>query len=299
MAVVCVFAVVARGARGGFAIALGAAAAISAVCLPFFVAAPAQMWRMVVLDQVGRDQGASLLLRAAQIVTMGRVPSGIAAHVVVVLAVVAFVACSVIAWRAKPFRVVVPLLASMVALLLVSPIFFPHYLGTLAVPTALLAGVVTGVLDARPQPVAWRLAIAVAGCLALAVDAVALSRIRSGDPIPAPLRAAVRPLPGCVTSDDPNNLLGLGLVGRNVERGCALVVDLGGYSHDLSQGSTVSRRRNLPWQRFVLQYLGSGQHALVTRFGRGEGLAPATAAEIESWPVRLRVEDLELRQPPG
>lgn len=299
LAVVCVFVVVARGARGGLAIALGAAAALSAVCLPFFLAAPAQMWRMVVLDQVGRDQGAGLVRRAAQIVTMGRVPGGSAAHVLVVLAVVAFVACSVVAWRAKPFRVVVPLLASMVGLLLVSPIFYPHYLGTLAVPMALLAGTVTGVLVARPRPVGWRLAVALAGCLALAADALALSRIQSGDPVPAQLRAVVRPMPGCVTSDDPNNLLALGVVGQNVARGCALVVDLGGYSHDLSQGSPVSRRRNLAWQRVVVEYLGSGRHALVTRFGRGQGLTPATAAEIESWPVRLRVEDFELRQPPG
>ena len=49
---------------------------------------------------------------------------------------------------------------------------------------------------------------------------------------------------GCLTSDDPNNLLAVGIVGRNFARGCPLVVDLGGYSHDLSRGPPSRRGRN-------------------------------------------------------
>ena len=131
------------------------------------------------------------------------------------------------------------------------------------------------------------------------IDVWALSRIRSGDAVPAELVEVVRPAPGCLTSDDPNNLLAVGIVGRNIARGCPLVVDLGGYSHDLSRGATVRRGRNAAWQQMVLEYLGSGELALATRFAHGRGLTAATAAEIESWPLRWKVDEFELRQPPN
>lgn len=299
LAVVCVYAVIALGLRRGLAVAVGGALAITAVCLPFFLAAPAEMWRMVVLDQVGRDQGAALMRRAAQIATMGRITEGGAAVAVVVVVLVGLIACSVVAWRVRTHRVVVPLLASTVGLLLVSPIFFPHYLGNVAVPLALLAGVVAGVITAPAGRGSRRAAAVIVLGIVLVVDVLALSRIRSGDSVPAELAEVVQPASGCLTSDDPNNLLAIGVVGRDTLRGCPLVVDLGGYSHDLSRGATVRRGRNAAWQQVVLQYLGSGELALATRFDRGRGLTAATAAEIRSWPVRLDVAGFELRQPPN
>ena len=97
LAVVCVYVVVALGVRRGMAV--GGALAMTAVCLPFFLAAPAEMWRMVVLDQVGRDQATALMLRAAQIATMGRVTDGAGAAVVVLGALAGLTAGSVVAWR--------------------------------------------------------------------------------------------------------------------------------------------------------------------------------------------------------
>ncbi|MET0694446.1 MAG: hypothetical protein ABWY56_10975 [Propionibacteriaceae bacterium] len=294
-----VFAAVTLGARRALAMALGAGIAIVTVCLPFFLAAPSEMWRMVVLDQLARDQSAELMLRAAQIVTMGRVTGGGVAYVLPIVALAGLIGCLVLAWRASQFRVVVPLLASKVALLLAAPIFYPHYLGTVAVPSALLVGVVVGLLTARPERMISRLMVAILGCMALALDAIALSRIQSGDSVPAELSEAVRPAPGCLTSDDPSNLLALGVVGRNLERGCELVVDLGGYSHDLSQDKIVPRSRNAAWQQFAVHYLESGHYALATRFGTGRGFSAATVATIDSWPLRLGVQGYELRQPPG
>ncbi len=298
LAVICVFVAVVLGARRGLVVALGAATVITAVCLPFFLAAPSAMWRMVVLDQLGRDQNTALLERAAEIATMGRVTSGGFGPVAVLLGLVGFLACSLLAWRCRPYRILVPVLASLVALLLLAPIFYPHYLGVLAVPGALLVGVATGVLTDLPRRRGWRLAVAIVGCLALALDVLALSRIRSGDSIPLELAGPVQSATGCLTSDDPNNLLALGVVGRNVDRGCELVVDLGGHSHDLSRGQRIPRSRNPAWQQLVVDYLGSGEYALATRFAEGRGLSTATATEIDSWPVRLHVEEYELREPP-
>jgi alpha-1,2-mannosyltransferase len=266
------------------------------VCLPFFLAAPTQMWRMVVLDQVGRDQGTDLLRRAAEIATMDRL-TGDVASVAVVVVVAGSVACSVVTWRVRSFRVVVPVLLTTVLLLLAAPIFYPHYMGIVAVPAALLVGVTAGVLAKGSRRAAWRSALAVVALVAVTLDVVALSRIRSGDPVPAELAGPVRTAPGCLTSDDPNNLLALGVVGRNVERGCALVVDLGGHSHDLSRGQELPRSRNAAWQRLVVDYLGRGHYTLATRFGPGRGYSKVTVSTIESWPVRVRVESHDLREP--
>lgn len=308
--VVCLCAVAAWGLRRGPVVAASGAVTITVVCLPFFLAAPSQMWRMVVLDQVGRDQETSYRTRASQIATMGQLDEGWVGVIVAAVAAIGFGLCSVIAWRVKTYRVVVPLLAATAALLMVSPIFFPHYLGNVAVPLALLIGVVTGVLIAgaaraggpltpdAPARRGVRRAVLITLGLAVLVDLLALSRLESGRALPAELGELIQPASGCLTSDDPNNLLALGVLGRDIERGCPLVVDLGGYSHDLSRGATVRRGRNEAWQRVVLDYLGSGELAFATRFGRGRGLTSATATEIESWPVVLEVYGFVLREPP-
>jgi hypothetical protein len=175
------------------------------------------------------------------------------------------------------------------------------YLGIVAVPAALLvgvtAGVLAGVLAGGSPHMAWRSALAVAALVAVTLDVVALSRISSGALVPAALTVPVQTAPGCLTSDDPNNLLALGVVGRDVERGCALVVDLGGPSHDLSRGQVIPRSRNAAWQRLVVDYLGSGHYTLATRFGPGRGYSKATVSTIDSWPVRVQAGGHRLREP--
>lgn len=271
LAVVGVFVAVVLGVRRGLALALSAATVLTVVCLPFFLAAPSAMWRMVVLDQIGRDQNTALLAQAAKVATMGRVTGGGVGLVAILVVLVGALACSVVAWRAAPYRVLVPVLLSLIGLLLVAPIFYPHYLGVLAVPAAMLVGAAVGVLTASPRRATWRLVVVIVGCIAAVLDVLALTRIQSGESIPVELAGPVESAAGCLTSDDPNNLLALGVVGRNVHRGCELVVDLGGYSHDLSRGRIVPRGRNAAWQQLVLEYLGGGRYALATRFSEGRG----------------------------
>ena len=306
--VICVFGAIVVSARFGIVTFVAAAGTIGAVCLPFFLSAPEDMWRMVILDQVGRDRGAGVLERVAEIVTMGQPPSGSLLVLASVTAILGLMVACLQLWTIEPLRVAVPILVCTVLLLLASPAFFPHYLAILGVPVAMAAGAMAvGVRPGRTRLArtrsgsirrAGRLAAASIGCSVLVLDVVALTRIESGEVVPASaLNTAVLPAPGCITADDPNTLLALGVVGRNIERRCELVVDLGGYSHHLSRNTTLSRSRNREWQRVVLNYLQSGHYALPTRFGRGSGLSRSTATEIDSWPVRLEVDGYQLRQP--
>src|SRR6478752_4443898 len=59
VATVLVWLLVRRRWRTATQVATGAVAAVTVICLPFFVAAPAQMWRMVVIDQLGRGRSSS------------------------------------------------------------------------------------------------------------------------------------------------------------------------------------------------------------------------------------------------
>ena len=293
---VAVGVVLARGSRAGLAMIAGASAMIVVVCLPYFLAAPSQMWQMVVLDQLGRDHDTALLRRAAQVATMGRVVDGGLALTAVLVAAGLCAVASIVVWRVPGYRLLVPLTLVLVGMLLVAPIFYPHYVAVLAVPVALSLGVIASVVTSWRR--GWRTMIIAVGMTVLLLDATSLAFIRSGDPVPGGLRPAVQAGTGCLTSDDPNNLLALGVVGRNLDRDCPLVVDLGGYSHHLSRGRPIPRSRNTAWQRLVVGYLGSGEQALATRFGRGRGYSRATAAEIEGWPVLVAVDAYELREPP-
>lgn len=293
---VAIGVVLARGSRAGLAMVTAAAAATVVVCLPFFLAAPTQMWQMVVLDQLGRDHDTALLRRAAQVATMGRVVDGGLALTAALVAAGICAVASIVVWRVPGYRLLVPLTLALVGMLLVAPIFYPHYVAVLAVPVALSLGVITSVVASWRR--GWRTMIIAVGVAALLLDATALALVRSGDPVPGELRPAVQTGTGCLTSDDPNNLLALGVVGRNLDRDCPLIVDLGGYSHHLSRGRPMPRSRNPAWQRLVVDYLGSGELALATRFGRGSGYSKATADKIESWPVLLAVDAYELREPP-
>lgn len=67
------------------------------------------------------------------------------------------------------------------------------------------------------------------------------------------LRAAVVRRPGCVTSDHPSRLILMDVLSRNLERGCPLVVDLGGANYDAPDPGRdlESRRKNPVFQHYA------------------------------------------------
>lgn len=87
------------------------------------------------------------------------------------------------------------------------------------------------------------------------------------------------------------------VLGRNLDRGCPLVVDLGGRSYDQPTKANTPRVTNVAWQRYALTYLSSGTYAIIIRFSSGQGFAPASAATVNTWPVVRRVGPFTMRQP--
>src|SRR4051812_22224709 len=210
LAVVFVWQLVEQGRRPALRLAAGAMAAAALVLLPF-AGSGRELFRMVILDQLGRPSEGSFVGRFTGIAGLRPWSPLLGdAATLGVLAVVGAVgsAAVVVAWRTGgPARWYAVLLGTTVLFLLATPPYFEHYPTFAAVPWALvLAVLVSRVpevarrrwLPARPRRAATL--AAVAAFLALWAPA---SRLELGTPFPGPaLEAAVADRP-CVVSDVP------------------------------------------------------------------------------------------------
>jgi alpha-1,2-mannosyltransferase len=275
-------------ARRAGLLLVGAMASATMVCLPFFVAAPGQMWQLVVRNQLLRvPTNSSPLERLTDILGLGHLPLRVTP--LLVIALLAAVAGVVLAWREQQARPAVLLLAAMVIMLLLTPTWFAHYAALSAPVIAITAGAAGQqllYLAKKWQPL--RIGAAALLVTAVLMAALPLALAEVGERFPRrPLTAALASSTGCTTSDYPAALILTDVLSRNLRRGCPLVVDLGGVSHDMaaSGGSRLSRHRNTAFQQYVLAYLASGDRTMVMRFERRAGLSDSTADAIEAWPV--------------
>jgi alpha-1,2-mannosyltransferase len=313
---VVVITVLARRGRRPALWTLGSAlASCTAACLPFFLAAPQQMWQMVVVAQVGRRRADERLsARLDDILGVrewtggsGRWSTWLAVMLVLVLA--ATVICL---FRAE-LRVLAALMITHGALVLYTPMWFLHYAGLTAAPMALTLG---GALAATtlwcrsaaflPPPLTrWAprvlAGVALVGTLALAYPMRHVDLGNKEFPVEQ-LAAGARGQSGCLTTDWPMTLIQLDLLQREIDQGCRFVVDLGGYSYYLidSPYHLESRRKNEDWQALALEYYRSGDAMISVRFSTASGFSKETARTIESWPVIVRADGYVIRRPePG
>lgn len=286
--------------RRALVLVVGAAAAAVAICLPFFLVAPKTMWDMVVGAQLGRprvDVGWST--KAVDTVGLSQIGTGLVPLFVVV---VLLLAVAVVAGlRTATGRLAVALLVVGLGLLALSPAWTVDYASIVAAPVALLGGHAAGVVVAALS----RLALLRVLCLVLVLGGIAGYGVLSsrnttfgGTFAGRSMGQVVADVPGCVTTDDPAVLVVAGVLDRNIQRGCPLMVDLGGYSYYLRPGADlhVSRARNRQWQRYVLDYLRSGEAAVVVRFDNS-ALSRRTRAEVESWPALGSAGPYVVRRP--
>ena len=290
--VVVVWVLAASGLRRALLVIAGVAAGAVVLCLPFFLADPVAMWRMVGADQLGRPgPGAPALSRLSLMVgqsVLHRLEPGSPALVLLVGLVGLGAGAIVMACTSRIGRLAVALLGVSVIMLLLTPSWFAHYSALIAGPAALTvgagAGVALGWVRQRSRGRAIALTVLVAVLLTL--YAVPLVRYTPNRAFPGPqLRTAVATVPGCVTADDTSTLILLNALGRNLDRGCVLVVDLGGHSYDVPPTPGTRRSADRSFQRYVRGYLLSGEAVIITRFRAHHGYSTSTVAAVERWPA--------------
>ena len=292
------------GRRLALLTAAGTAIGATALCLPFLLAAPGPMTRMVVLDQLGRRRAPQTLVDRLDDLT--GVPgfgtasgAGTVRTALLGAALLLAVGCVLLALCSRTGRLGVAVLATCTALLLLTPPWFAHYAG-LSAPAAVVVGAAAGTVATLGPRRLGLLLLTAAVVAVLGGGALTASTQRFGVPFPGQgMAAAAAALPGCVTTDDVTVLIESNLLQRNLTRGCPLVVDLGGYSYDEASraGDRLARASNAEWQRQALAYLGSGSGALIRRFHRGSGFSTRTASTVTRWPVIARVRGYLVHRP--
>ena len=282
----------ARRRRAALPVLLGAATAAVAVMGPFLLAAPGQMLRMVVTDQLGRPTaGYSRVHRLGDLATVHqafpRLP-GPVLLVLLVLTALLLLAVVTAAMAAERGRLPASLLLVQLVVLLVAPTYFSFYSGYLAVSLALTVALAAG------APGRWT-RVGRAGAVGLVAGAVVLTCLAGlvrSPTFTAPvagagtLRQAVAGVP-CVVSDSPMLLIELDALSRGLSHpDCPNWVDATGRTYDLDappDGHDEDRRNNPVWQAHLRTYLLSGD--AVVLFRGATGADEGTLAAIRRHPV--------------
>ena len=278
--------------RAAASLLAGVAATGLAVCLPFFLIAPQTMWRMVVVDQLGRPRsGRPLVERVNDI--LGLEVHGDVLHTspATVLLTAGLVAAGILCLKQPGSRFIATLLAATVALAMSTPRWFDFYAAVTIVPTVLVAwsGLAIGLERLRQRQSLIRALLSVAVLLAFVVPSLPLLTERSllgGTRFPSGWATrTVTSRPGCILSDSPNALIQMNVVRRNLDRGCRPDADIHGISHDMvGPERNIDRRSSPAYQAYILDYLRSGDTVLIAqRIGASAYMSATTKKIVSSW----------------
>lgn len=308
------------GARAAVRVGVGAAVTAGLMVAPFLPVGD-RMFRMVVLDQLGRPVAETPLVERLLIIVglspLAEQAPPVVGQVALLFVGVVTVLAALAAVRQPYGRLHVALLAATVAVLVASPSVFHHYGTYAAVPLMMvLAAAAAEVADGvrrrcRQQgqpmaPKAWATGpagVAVLGVSGLFVLNISMLPVDTGRDFPAGrLRPSVADRP-CVVSDDPTVLAVLNVLSRDLRRGCPLLVDVTGLTYDRyamkdAEGRAVPRPQNERWQGAILRYLTSGC-ALVVAREEETGLSRATRSELAELPVLAGAGDYSVRARPS
>jgi alpha-1,2-mannosyltransferase len=283
----------------------GAVAGGMVIGLPFFVAAPRLMWGMVVVDQLRRLWFGTVWQRLATITGVSLWSPGSGVTVLVAVAMVALLVLLCAAFMVRELRLVAALLVTLSIVVLVTPSPHMHYGALVAVPAAIVVGggALKLVRAGRSHLTASLIAaLLITGLLVRAVPAL----IYHPQSIYAPGMYAIK-FPAktlmptartarCVTSNDPTTLVLLGILSRNLSRGCPFVTDVSGaaYHGDLWTGQ--SRYSNVAWQRYALGVFRSGDLMIMNRYAPA-GYNDTTLKILRRWPTVKKSGDWRLQSP--
>ena len=282
--------VIDRSPRRAGWMAFGVLIAGVLVDLPFLLIARSAMWRMVVLDQLGRPVNTTPL-RSFGYMSLGWLSRN-ASHTRLVVGVSIAAAVVVVlawrAWRIPAARLVVVLFAAQVIQIAVDPSWFGFYADFVTVSLSLLAAAgLSPSSRTAAQPMVSKPSDRV-GWLApgLAV-AMLLSLVWT---LP---RDLIAPFPGgrlseaaeryrCVLSDAPMSLIDMNLLSRDFHNGCPNIVDVNGFLYDLLRGLPRSKygQAKLTYNDYMRNYLRSGNAVVFLRSTHSINLSRATVDAI-------------------
>jgi len=281
-------------ARPGLAFIAAASITLGLVCLPFLLAAPERMVGYVLLDQVGRPStGVGLtdrLLELAGLARVTTVPAVVrplfSSGALSVAAVGGLVVVLATAWRRAWTRPWAAMAIAQVFIVLVTPSFFHDYPAFAAPATTLVLGTAAaaamGILMRRGAWPTLASAFIVVALVALAGSSMVR---RQGDRLSLAAIEQDISQARCVSSDTPALMVLTSALKRDLEAGCAVVLDPTGTSYDtdrgrLTAGSVTASRQGAPgYQHAMLDWYTSGDAALFARTS-ANGLTPATDAAI-------------------
>ncbi len=295
IAAVLVWVWAVRGFRSFRTVLLASLASCAAVILPFFLASPTRMWDMVVAAQLGRPYMTTATTEDRLWAMLGLYGSPASSQLTYAFAGLALVVAVVTLWRNRTFALAwlgVGLFVPAAGMLLVTPSFFQHYPAVIAVPFALMLGSVVTMAPRPGHPLRWLGAIAMLPAIlawGAAQDLHDAQSYTGRDIRFTSLRGPVTSAQGCVTSDDPAPLIELNVFSRNIKRGCPIWIDLTGHSYvDTGSSGKVARTKNQAFQQQVLDYLSSGDVAIIGRNETLHYLDAANRRTVDSWPVLAR-----------
>ncbi|MFD1722505.1 hypothetical protein [Amnibacterium endophyticum] len=285
--------------------ALAATAVAAAVCLPFLLAAPEAMPRMLVADQLGRRRIVPLLgVRLAAITVPPPIP-GVPQRAVLGAVLLLATAAVIVGLATPGARRFAVMAVAEIAALLAAPSFYGHYAVLALLPLSVLVGTAVGrtrrgLPRAAPRAVAttW-VAVLVAAVVLGAWTPARLAKL-SDPPLEAGIADALRATDGCATADAATTLVLADVLTRDLQRGCAVRPDVTGWQYDPA-GRTPGDPPLWPvddpvYQRVTADWLRSGSVLALTH--DSDGLSAATRERLLSGPVLHRGEQVVVARTP-
>jgi len=260
-----------RGAGGVLAGGFLSAFAINIVP---FVVDPSSMFNLVVEHQLDRAEANGTVLDRisgmAGMDVMHHPPAAPVIYTVAIAALVVIALAAVLAAGTPLGRLVVPLLAIQVIVIVSAPSWYYYYTDFTAVAIALTvaAGVASGRTALPPSLAAGSVLI---GLGIFAMSTTAVHAVVPLDGLEALEQQASRFR--CVTADSPTALIEINALDRSFSPPCHDWVDVPGLrlGGDGASGFRLIPDQHMSWRRLFGDYLRSGQAAVV---GRSRRLPP-------------------------
>jgi hypothetical protein len=259
------------GFRSALVCAAGLTGSLLAVCFPFVIFSPANFFRQVVIDQLGRSSPDGLVNRLQRFSDIGgpsvinQIGKVIPPLAIACCVLIFFAACCILVWRSTWARVYVGIFIIQCLEIWVAPVYFYHYFA-FAAASAVIVGVAAAASFINQMNRATLLAVA-----SVLVILAATAAYR---PVP-PYRdySTLRSLATqhkCVWFTDASDSLAINSLSRQLDRGCAMTVDPYGALMDTGAAvdynpAPVTRESNLT-QRRIGQELRASDAAVISTY---------------------------------